>query len=188
MSSQPRASGYFRTSYGQDIALTQTKLQRISAVVFIVGVDRLSVHRLEFLSRSGHAGVSRLHRRAVADAADRLCRTDLARPCRPSLRRRLHRRHPVQGIQHADLADAARRRAGRRIARRDLRPAVAAACAVSISRSRRSRCISSSSISAANTKPSAASPPAFPSMRRSCSASRSMAARSGITSCSPSPH
>ena len=36
MSSQPRASGYFRTSYGQDIDLTQTKFQRVSAVVFVI--------------------------------------------------------------------------------------------------------------------------------------------------------
>lgn len=38
MSSQPRASGYFRTSYGQDIALTQTRLQRASAVVFAIAL------------------------------------------------------------------------------------------------------------------------------------------------------
>ena len=36
MSSQPRASGYFRTSYAQDIALMQTKMQRVSAVIFII--------------------------------------------------------------------------------------------------------------------------------------------------------
>jgi branched-chain amino acid transport system permease protein len=36
VSSQPRASGYFRTSYAQDIALTQTKMQRVSAVIFII--------------------------------------------------------------------------------------------------------------------------------------------------------
>ena len=34
MSSQPRASGYFRTSYAQDVALLQTRMQRVSAVVF----------------------------------------------------------------------------------------------------------------------------------------------------------
>ena len=34
MSSQPRASGYFRTSYPQDLALAQTSLQRRSAIVF----------------------------------------------------------------------------------------------------------------------------------------------------------
>ena len=36
MSSQPRASGYFRTNYAQDLALSQTKMQRISALVFAV--------------------------------------------------------------------------------------------------------------------------------------------------------
>ncbi len=36
MSSQPRASGYFRTSYAQDIALTQTRTQRWSAAIFAV--------------------------------------------------------------------------------------------------------------------------------------------------------
>ena len=36
MSSQPRASGYFRTSYAQDIALAQTRMQRGSAFVFVI--------------------------------------------------------------------------------------------------------------------------------------------------------
>ena len=36
MSSQPRASGYFRTGYGQDLNLMQTKFQRVSAVVFVI--------------------------------------------------------------------------------------------------------------------------------------------------------
>ncbi len=34
MSNQPRASGYFRTSYAQDVALIQTRMQRVSAVIF----------------------------------------------------------------------------------------------------------------------------------------------------------
>ena len=34
MSNQPRASGYFRTSYAQDFALLQTRMQRVSAVLF----------------------------------------------------------------------------------------------------------------------------------------------------------
>jgi branched-chain amino acid transport system permease protein len=34
VSSQPRASGYFRTRYAQDTALLQTRLQRVSAVFF----------------------------------------------------------------------------------------------------------------------------------------------------------
>lgn len=36
MSSQPRASGYFRTSYAQDIALAQTRMQRWSILVFVL--------------------------------------------------------------------------------------------------------------------------------------------------------
>jgi branched-chain amino acid transport system permease protein len=35
-SRQPRASGYFRTDYAQDLALTQTRLERISVVVFLL--------------------------------------------------------------------------------------------------------------------------------------------------------
>jgi branched-chain amino acid transport system permease protein len=34
VSNQPRASGYFRTSYAQDVALIQTRMQRVSAVIF----------------------------------------------------------------------------------------------------------------------------------------------------------
>jgi branched-chain amino acid transport system permease protein len=34
VSSQPRASGYFRTSYAQDTALVQTRMQRAGAVMF----------------------------------------------------------------------------------------------------------------------------------------------------------
>lgn len=36
MSSPPRASGYFRTSYAQDIALLQSRMQKTSAAVFVV--------------------------------------------------------------------------------------------------------------------------------------------------------
>src|ERR1039458_5208651 len=32
----PRASGYFRTGYAQDLALTQTRLERVSLLVFAV--------------------------------------------------------------------------------------------------------------------------------------------------------
>ena len=35
-SRSPRASGYFRTGYAQDLALTQTRLERISLVAFIL--------------------------------------------------------------------------------------------------------------------------------------------------------
>src|SRR5499426_1206559 len=34
MRARPHASGYFRTDYGQDLALVQTRLQRVSLVVF----------------------------------------------------------------------------------------------------------------------------------------------------------
>ena len=69
----------------------------------------LSVHRLRVLSRSRLPGVPRLDRRAVADAAHRLCRTGFARPCRPAVGRRLHRRHPVPRVQRAVLGHAAGR-------------------------------------------------------------------------------
>lgn len=36
MSRSPRASGYFRTGYAQELALTQTRLERISLVVFML--------------------------------------------------------------------------------------------------------------------------------------------------------
>ncbi len=36
MSRSPRASGYFRTGYAQDMALTQTRLERVSLVVFML--------------------------------------------------------------------------------------------------------------------------------------------------------
>ena len=32
----PRASGYFRTGYGQDLALVQTRTERISLAVFML--------------------------------------------------------------------------------------------------------------------------------------------------------
>jgi len=35
VSSQPRASGYFRTSYGEDLALVGTRLRRVSLALFI---------------------------------------------------------------------------------------------------------------------------------------------------------
>ncbi len=36
MSRSPRASGYFRTGYAQELALTQTRLERVSLVVFML--------------------------------------------------------------------------------------------------------------------------------------------------------
>ena len=38
MSSQPRASGYFRTSYGKDLALVGTRLQRLSLVALALAL------------------------------------------------------------------------------------------------------------------------------------------------------
>ena len=37
MSRRPRASGYFRTDYGQDLALIQTRLARISHTKKCIG-------------------------------------------------------------------------------------------------------------------------------------------------------
>ena len=34
----PRASGYFRTDYGQDLALLQTRTERVSAVLFLLAL------------------------------------------------------------------------------------------------------------------------------------------------------
>ena len=78
----PRASGYFRTGYAQDLALLQTRAERISLAVFVLLLAGVSFHRVAFCARSRLPGVPRLDRRAVADAAHRLCRADLARPCR----------------------------------------------------------------------------------------------------------
>ena len=36
MSRSPRASGYFRTGYAQELALTQTRLERVSLVVLML--------------------------------------------------------------------------------------------------------------------------------------------------------
>jgi branched-chain amino acid transport system permease protein len=38
VSSQPRASGYFRTSYGEDLALVGTRLQRVSLVALAIAL------------------------------------------------------------------------------------------------------------------------------------------------------
>ena len=38
MSSVPRASGYFRTDYGQDFALVQTRTEGVFLAVFIVAL------------------------------------------------------------------------------------------------------------------------------------------------------
>ena len=88
----PRASGYLRTGYGQDLTLLQTRAERISLVAISADPRRLSFHRVAFCARSGLPGLPCLGRRVVADAAHRLCRTDLARPCRPDRCRRLHDR------------------------------------------------------------------------------------------------
>ena len=38
MSRRPRASGYFRTSYGQDLKLVETRTQRWSLAVFLIAL------------------------------------------------------------------------------------------------------------------------------------------------------
>ena len=38
MSRQPRASGYFRTDYAQDLALTGTRLERVALTLFVIAL------------------------------------------------------------------------------------------------------------------------------------------------------
>ena len=38
MSRQPRASGYFRTDYAQDLALTGTRFERVALSLFVVAL------------------------------------------------------------------------------------------------------------------------------------------------------
>ena len=167
----PRASGYFRTGYAQDLALLQTRLERVALLLFVLAlaaVSRSSPRRsssisparcfspsigaLSLMLLTGYAGQISLGHAGLAG------------------RRRLHRRHPVP------------RSSTRRSGSRCRPPRWSAACSASssacrrcacagfISRSARSRCISSSSISAANTRPSAASRPASWSTRRASAA------------------
>ena len=121
--SVPHASGYFRTSYARDMALLDTRAQRVAlagvlllalALPFVAAPFLLDLANQVLLAVIGVAG---------ADAGHRLRRPDLARPRRPPGRRRLHHRHPGPRGSRAVLGDAAGRRAGRRPARLDLRPA-----------------------------------------------------------------
>ena len=128
---------------------------RSSCLRLLLSADRLGVS-----SRSRLPGVSRLHRLAIADAADRLCRPDLARPCGAACAGAF-----TAGILFKEFntpfwvtVPAAAR--GRRGARRHVRPAVASA-ARAISRGLDARAAFHGGLcSAANMKPSAASPPA----------------------------
>ena len=127
MSRRPRASGYFRTGYAQDLELIETRTERWTLAAFLILLARLSVPRLAVPARSRQPGFPGQHRRHRADAADRIRRPDLARPCRTARCRRLHGRHPVQGAQCPVLGDAAGGGARRRAARRRVRPAFAEA-------------------------------------------------------------
>jgi branched-chain amino acid transport system permease protein len=49
VSRPPRASGYFRTDYGQDLALLETRLERVSLVVLIVALLAFPVIASPFL-------------------------------------------------------------------------------------------------------------------------------------------
>ena len=49
MSSPPRASGYFRTSYGEDLALLGTRLQRISLAIAAHRIDDPLLQTVELL-------------------------------------------------------------------------------------------------------------------------------------------
>ena len=189
MSRRPRASGYFRTGYAQDLALVETRTRaRVAGACWSSRCSRFPFVASPFLLDLANQVFLAIDRRAGADAADRLRRPDLARPRRPAGGRRLHRRHPVQG--------AAARRSGSRCRppRWSARCSASCSacrrcgCAGSIWRSARWRCISSSSISAASTRPGAASRPASSSTRRRIAGMAHHRRRApGISSCSPPP-
>ena len=122
--SRPRASGYFRTGYAQDLALLDTRTQQalVRRASRVALAAARSSPRPSLLDLANQVLLA-VDRRGGADAAHRLRRPDLARPRRAARRRRLHHRHPVQGARRAVLGHAAGRRGGRRAARRDLRPA-----------------------------------------------------------------
>ena len=60
MSRAPRASGYFRTSYAQDLALVGTRLERTSLGVFMLALLAFPFAGLGIPARSRLPGFSRL--------------------------------------------------------------------------------------------------------------------------------
>ncbi len=127
MSSQTARQRLFPHRLRQDLALVGTRLQRAEPRGLRDRAYRISADCLAVPARSRLPGVSRLRRLALADAAHRLCRPNLARPCRADGGRRVHRRHSLSRDQRAVLDHAAGGGAGRGAARRHVRPAVAAA-------------------------------------------------------------
>ena len=126
MSRRPRASGYFRTAYAQDLALIETRTERLALAALLLALVALPILRLAVPARSGHAGAARQRRRTGADAAHGLRRPGIAGACGVAGGRRLHRRHPVQGAAGTVLGHAAGCGYRRRADRRGVRPAVAA--------------------------------------------------------------
>ena len=62
MSRQPRASGYFRTGYGQDLALVGTRLERTSLGVFAIALIAFPLIASPFqLDLACHAEMSTRH-------------------------------------------------------------------------------------------------------------------------------
>ena len=70
----PRASGYLRTGYARGLrADRNAHCERVSLAIFVAGAAAFPAGRFGVSARSRLPGLSRLDRRAVADAADRLC-------------------------------------------------------------------------------------------------------------------
>ena len=123
-----RAGTNLRTNYLESNEVLRRPYQKLLIAHHPGGCARCCRPRSSDLFRaSDQSLLSRLHRRARPDDADRLLRPDLARPCRLSRDRRVHDRHPdgaCRSCRSSSCVPAAA--AVRRLARLHRRPAVAA--------------------------------------------------------------
>ena len=116
-----------RSPYARELAAVRHPIRPRPSRLRGRGVSHAAVRRLAVSARSCQPGAARLHWRARADVADRICRPDFARHRRPAGRRRLRRRRSGPRNRSAILADVAGGGRARRMPRIDLRPAFAAA-------------------------------------------------------------
>ncbi len=99
MSRRPRASGYFRTDHAQDLALIQTRTERVALAALLVALAGVPIPRFAVPARSASqvllASVGALSLMLLTGYAGQISLGTRG----PARRRRLHGRHPVQGIQ-----------------------------------------------------------------------------------------
>ena len=182
MSRRPRASGYFRTGYAQDLKLVETRTERWSLAAFVVALLAFpffaSPFQLDLANQVFLASIGALALMLLTGYAGQISLGHAGLLAAGAFTAGILFKETARAV----LGDAAGGRSRRRAARRRVRPAVAAA-ARAVSRGQHAGAAFPRRLSGRRVRePSAASRPASSSIRRRLAAGPSPAGAPGISS------